>query len=443
MPPGSAISHPGMQSGQFKRRGRCDRRRLQRHMSACKARIIVALRKQLEEADTQLKVAREPDDHGMVALVVPSHLAARAKAAVDALVVHHDSCKQVQADIHNPSAALAMVTSDDKPGAREAILRGSVARHHGLFSVDDVQFSSLGAKELRALQKIHKASKKSIVGAQTGEPAAEPPSDSATPSVCLDGTATQLSKPFKSVDGHFADKVIHKRANAAKHDNFLHSKVADPLSNGAMVLQRLAALEDVTGMLTHRLAAHCACVCGDGPVAPSDSVGADVALPDWMLAMKARAMRKAAAVRDAFCTAGQVEPLQASMEERHAITDVGEVHANTDVEEVDANAYVCLADASGAVTPPATPCRSNDPSLLPFAERKALFQGLDAHELGGLDDEGGIEDSIGASASSCSATFVETVDYVDVDGDGYSICFYVWGGGDCYPKLGLDRVTLE
>ena len=76
----------------------------------------------------------------------------REAAVLAALRLHIAACRAAGRDAHNASDALH-AAAWMAPATREIVLRGAVARHHGLASVGDSTFSELQPLDLRRLQR--------------------------------------------------------------------------------------------------------------------------------------------------------------------------------------------------------------------------------------------------------------------------------------------------
>ena len=110
----------------------------------------MAARAKIEDLITQLAALRQA---GRIRDVDASdELDARERAVLTAHRWHATACATLGRDVHNPAHA-AQAAGLGRAGGAEVILRGAVARHHGLHSVSVEQFEALDGTQLRALQR--------------------------------------------------------------------------------------------------------------------------------------------------------------------------------------------------------------------------------------------------------------------------------------------------
>jgi len=108
-----------------------------------------ALLDRVEELQSQVVTLTRERDASLRLRVDAQRLGAREAAHR----LHMAACAELQSDINwAPEAVVAAGWRNDRD-VKDAILRGSVARHHGLYTVSDGELDALNASQLRQLQK--------------------------------------------------------------------------------------------------------------------------------------------------------------------------------------------------------------------------------------------------------------------------------------------------
>ena len=91
-----------------------------------------------------------PKAEDSVAIQVPKVIANRAKAAIGGLHQHWESFQELKEDVH--SAGLAATAAGAGKAAKGVLITANVAKHSGMYSLDDEEFSTLLPNDIRQLQ---------------------------------------------------------------------------------------------------------------------------------------------------------------------------------------------------------------------------------------------------------------------------------------------------